>query len=329
LDFHYGKDVSLDFINEKLQWNSKYYLKMSKKFSKISKHNQKKCYICSESKSNIICSFFGIKYLKCQKCGHAYTDRRLSNEQLIQYYSKDQDYFSNFSADKKLLKLRKQITIPKIKHIKKYSRGAKWLDIGAGDGTFVSSARSEGIDCNGLEISKSAREHAQKYYKIKLSDEPLEEFATKNKEKWDVISFIGVLEHMTNPVKALRTANGFLKKNGIVAIEVPNFDCLSTYFQKLTQVPDRHLLPYAHIMVFSQKSAEFMLRSNGFEPISIWYWGMDMIELLKYMKLHDKNFESSELCKILSEKLNEMQLIFDRSKMADEFLIIGKKVKSI
>ena len=71
-----------------------------------------------------------------------------------------------------------------------------------------------------------------------------------------------------------------------------------------------------------------MLKKNGFEPIAIWYWGMDAIELLKYMKFTDKNFEKSELLEELTNKINEIQYVFDSSKRSDEFLIIGKKIKN-
>lgn len=170
---------------------------------------------------------------------------------------------------------------------------------------------------------------AKKYRNLDLFNGTLDDFLEQNKTKWDIISFFGVIEHIPDPVQALRQANKLLKKKGLVAIEVPNYECFSTYFQKITKAPDRHLTIPGHIMVFTKKSAEHMLRKNGFEPIAIWYWGMDAIELLKYMKLSDKNFANSELLQALSTKINEIQNIFDRSKMSDEFLIIGKKTSDI
>ena len=38
----------------------------------------------------------------------------------------------------------------------------------------------------------------------------------KDKRKWDVISFFGVLEHIPDPMKALKICNSILKKDGII-----------------------------------------------------------------------------------------------------------------
>lgn len=329
MKFRFGKDVSRDFVEEKLKWNSKYYVKIGKKYAKLSSLKQKHCYVCSSKKSHRVSTFFGLNYVMCDKCNHVYTDRRLDDKGLTKYYTEDSDYFNNPYTRKNILKLRDQIFKPKIEFVKRFSKGKKWLDVGSGDGTAVSAARSFGFDAEGIEISKTGRMFAKKYRNLDLFNGTLDDFLEQNKTKWDIISFFGVIEHIPDPVQALRQANKLLKKKGLVAIEVPNYECFSTYFQKITKAPDRHLTIPGHIMVFTKKSAEHMLRKNGFEPIAIWYWGMDAIELLKYMKLSDKNFANSELLQALSTKINEIQNIFDRSKMSDEFLIIGKKTSDI
>ena len=265
----------------------------------------------------------------CDKCNHVYTDRRLDDKGLTKYYTEDSDYFNNPYTRKNILKLRDQIFKPKIEFVKRFSKGKKWLDVGSDDGTAVSAARSFGFDVEGIEISKTGLLFAKKYRNLDLFNGTLDDFLEQNKTKLDIISFFGVIEHIPDPVQALRQANKLLKKKGLVVLEVPNYECFSTYFQKITKAPDRHLTIPGHIMVFTKKSAEHMLRKNGFEPIAIWYWGMDAIELLKYMKLSDKNFANSELLQALSTKINEIQNIFDRSKMSDEFLIIGKKTSDI
>lgn len=328
MEFRFGKEVSSDFVKEKLNWNSKYYVKIGKKYANLSSLKQKQCYICSSKKSHKVSSFFGLNYVMCENCNHVYTDRRLDNKGLTKYYTKDPDYFNNPYTRKNILKLRDQIFKPKINFVKKFSKGKKWLDVGSGDGTAVSAAKSSGFDATGIEFSKTGRTFAKKHRKLDLFNGTLSDFLEQNKTKWDVVSFFGVIEHIPNPVAALKEANKLLKKNGLVAIEVPNYECFSTYFQKLTKSPDRHLTIPGHIMVFTKKSAEYMLKKNGFQPIAIWYWGMDTIELLKYMTHLDKNFAKSELFEELSKKTNEIQYIFDSSKRSDEFLIIGKKVKN-
>lgn len=329
MEFEFGKEVSPDFIKEKLNWNSKYYVKIGKKYAKLSSLKQKQCYICSSKKSHKVASVFGLNYLMCEKCNHVYTDRRLDDEGLIKYYTEDPDYFNNPYTRKNILNLRDQIFKPKINFVKKFSKGKNWLDIGSGDGTAVSSAKSSGFNATGIEISKTGRTFAKKHRKIDLFNGTLSDFSEQNKTKWDIVSFFGVIEHIPDPVGVLKEANKLLKKNGLALIEVPNYECFSTYFQKLTKTPDRHLTIPGHIMLYTKKSAEYLFKKNGFQPIATWYYGMDAIELLKYMIQLDKNFAKSELLEELLKKVNEIQYIFDSSKRSDTFLMIGRKVKNV
>lgn len=328
LDFRYGKDVSKEFIIHKINANSAYMIKSAKEFAKLSKYRQKSCYVCSGKKSKPVSSFYGIRYLMCQKCNHVYAARRITEEQLTNHYSENEDYFTHVYPDKRILPIRKQLFIPKIRFVKKYTKGRNWLDVGSADGTAVSAAISQGFKGEGIEISKPARDFARKYLNLLLSDKPLEVLENETKKR-DVISFFGVLEHMPDPVNILKISNRLLNENGIVAIEVPHYSSLTTAIQKLSGEPDRHLVPFTHIMIFTIKSATYLLKKTGFKPIAVWFWGNDVIELLKYIKNQNRKFLNSELYDVLCDKLNNIQHIFDEYKMGDEFFIIGRKIKSV
>lgn len=329
VEYKFGKDVTHEFVKEKLNWNTKHFVKIGKKYAKLSTLKQKICYVCNGDKRHKVSNFYGVNYVQCKKCNHVYTDRRLSDLGLKKYYSEDKKYFNEAYTKKSILDLRKKIFLPKIKFVNKYTKGKNWLDVGSGDGTAVAVANSSGYRSVGIEISDTGRKFAKKFHKVELYDKPLENFVLENSKKWNVISFFGVLEHVTNPTQMIRLSNSLLEKHGIIALELPNYNSLSTYVQKLSKIPDRHLIPYAHIMLYTVKSAKYILEKNGFKPIAIWFYGMDMIEFLKHVSRQDKYFAESELSNLLIKKLNKMQLSFDEDEMGDQFLIIGKKIKNI
>jgi len=119
MEFRLGKEVSSDFVKEKLNWNSKYYVKIGKKYANLSSLKQKQCYVCSSKKSHKVSSFFGLNYVMCENCNHVYTDRRLDDKGLTKYYTEDSDYFNNPYTRKNILRLRDQIFKPKINFVKK------------------------------------------------------------------------------------------------------------------------------------------------------------------------------------------------------------------
>ena len=318
--------MSTEFINNKLNFDSKNsILNLSKRLSKHVDLKQKQCFICGSKKAKKDCNMFGVNYLICGNCSHVYVDKRLSEKSLSKFYVKETVH-SFIYTDKKLIKLRENIFKPKINFIKKYTKGKNWLDVGSADGAAITVCINEGFNTVGIELNENSRKFAKKYRKVDLYPNSLEDFCSDSSTKWDVISFFGVLEHIPEPMKALKICNSMLKKNGIIAIDVPNYNSVSTYIQKLTQKPNRHLVPHSHIMLFTLQSLEFAFKKSGFISLSVWLWGMDIIELLTYISKLDKNFRNSQLSEILISKANEIQKIFDQEKLGDNILMVAKKL---
>lgn len=325
LFYQYGKSISNDFVVDKLlKWDSKKFLTTSKEFANKISIRQKKCPICNNTRSKKLNAFFGIDYMRCSKCSHVFVSKRLTDENLNSYYSNIDISSTAGYTNKKSLKEREELFKPKIQFVKKFAKGKNWLDVGAGDGAAITVMNRYGFNGNGLESNIQARQFAKKNRRIDLVPKTLDEIIIENK-RWNIISFFGVLEHIPDPISALKNSNQLLEKNGIVVIEVPNYDSISSFVQNLTGIADRHLEPITHIMLFTEKSLKNALKKTGFTPIAVWYYGMDMIELLKYIKKLDDGFVGSELCISLCEHINEFQKIIDQKRRSDFILMIAKK----
>ena len=330
MEFRYGKNVSQNFIENKLQWDEDNEIKKTaKKVSRTAKIKVKHCYLCRNSRSKKECSFYGINYLKCKNCSLVYADRRLSEEQLQNYYENDTHYDAKASyADKKLLKIREEIVKPKIMFMKKYAKGKNWLDVGSADGSALTVIKKESFNPVGIELNESSRIFAKKHRRIDLYPKSLSSFVKESKLKFNVISFFGVLDLIPDPINELKLSNKLLNKNGIVGINVPNFDSFSTQVQKLITSPARHLEPSSMLMQYNQKSLEFALKKSGFKPLATWYFGMDMIEFLKYIRSKINNFNKSETDATLIHQLNAIQTVFDTNHLGDQIFMIGQKISN-
>jgi len=326
MKYFFGKKLTDDFIKVKLASENKEMVKSARSFAKISNLKQNHCFICGSKKSRKECTSYTINYLRCLKCNHVYVDRRISDKDITKYYSKNKNYSSTTYANKTDLKLREKIVLPKIQFVKKFSKGKNWLDVGSADGSAVSAISKNDFHVQGIEISENSRKFAKKFRNIDLYPKSLAQFFKENKKKWNIISFFGVLEHLPEPMTALKISNKLLSKNGIIVIAVPNYDSISTDVLKLTQTPNRHLIPYSHIMLFSKDSLEYSLTKSGFRPIALWCYGMDTIELFKHIKTHKKIFSKIKINELF-KNINELQKIFDSLLRGDEFLIIAKKIQ--
>lgn len=107
----------------------------------------------------------------------------------------------------------------KIKLITNLNKGVgSLLDIGAGTGDFLHSAKQNNWKVSGVEVNEKARTFA-KNKEIILS-EKLEDYVGK---QFDVITLWHVLEHLPNLDESIKTIESLIKPGGILIIAVPNF----------------------------------------------------------------------------------------------------------
>lgn len=94
------------------------------------------------------------------------------------------------------------------------------LDVGSGIGVFLYEMREKKWNVAGIEMDKRYVNYCKKFHKLKIYRKNLSKFQTKL--KFDLISFNKVLEHVDNPINLLRSSKKYLKKDGIIYIEVPD-----------------------------------------------------------------------------------------------------------
>jgi 2-polyprenyl-3-methyl-5-hydroxy-6-metoxy-1,4-benzoquinol methylase len=103
--------------------------------------------------------------------------------------------------------------------------GTRVLDVGAGNGAAVRALRASGVDAHGIEPEERAVAAARAAGVETVRVGTLEENPLAG-ERWDVVRMNQVLEHMPDPVDALRRARELLAPGGRVVIGVPNFGSL-------------------------------------------------------------------------------------------------------
>jgi SAM-dependent methyltransferase len=137
--------------------------------------------------------------------------------------------------------------------------GNRLLDIGCGAGEFLEIARDLGFDASGLEIDPVARAQAQKADFI-VHPGPFPD-AGLERDYYDHITMSHVLEHLHDPMGAIREALILLKPGGRIWIKIPSLSALS-YFAfgrnlRLLETP-------RHLVMFDAGSLEATLRKCGY-----------------------------------------------------------------
>ncbi len=135
----------------------------------------------------------------------------------------------------------------------------KLLDVGCGSGAYGASLLRLGWNVDGIEMDRVAAERALRAG-LQVQTCRIEE-AELPPARYDVITFWHVLEHLEDPVEALRRVRVSLRQGGIVIIEVPNW---SGIMARLTGSYWFHLDLPRHRLHFTPFSLGLALHQAGF-----------------------------------------------------------------
>jgi len=228
----------------------------------------------------------------CNNCNLVFTNPRPSEMDISKYYSKG-EYYTHLTIDESYKKSKMRWMIKNIIMNAIYSsnkgyedvhltiklrnfiiklifqrfvaiiipfkKNGKILDIGCGNGIFLSMMKQNGWDTYGLEVSEACVIEANKAG-INVLMGKLEESNFHNKQ-FDVIVANQVLEHVYDPVNFLIECRRILKDDGILILGVPNFE---SYDAKLFKEHWTALQVPTHLYHFTHDTINNLLKKTGF-----------------------------------------------------------------
>jgi SAM-dependent methyltransferase len=145
---------------------------------------------------------------------------------------------------------------------------AELLDVGGGEGRFAAAfVERTGGRAAVAELNPAAAAVAAARG-LEVHAGPFEGYARRL--SFDCVCFLDVLEHLPDPLAALRKARALLKPGGYVLLVVPNVGHWSVVGELLggdfTYLP-AGILCATHLRFFTRRSLEALLREAGFEVV--------------------------------------------------------------
>jgi len=221
------------------------------------------CSLCGGSAKAPVIRIGSHAVSACSACGLGFLDPPVpqQGEGGVSY---DEDFYLSQSAVKDPAEgIRENRT--RVRLVRKFKPSGSLLDVGCGLGFFLEAARREGFTATGMEGSDWAMEYVRRQFGIPIRPAPLE--TTDLPEgSFDVCTLWQVIEHLPDPLAALRKIRDLLRPGGVVIMETRNrrgYDA-----RLLGEKWGGWTLPY-HLWHFDPASFRLLLEKSGFRVVKI------------------------------------------------------------
>lgn len=281
-------------------------------------------------------SSHGVDYKLCRGCGHlngrheetqAFVDALYVGDGVAQYAT---DYL-----DDNFARRTSDIYRPKAEFLRDSlgDTSLKVLDVGCGSGYFVHACHQLGMQARGVDVSREMVDFGNRQI-VHLGGtaalrhvQPHDFVAQVVDTDADVVSAIGVIEHLQNPHE-LFAAFG-RSQASVLYYSVPMFSS-SVLFENLFKDVYPRQLAGGHTHLFTETSLERMHLLCGVEPVAEWRFGADMLDLHRAMLSGlSANGASAALLQVFEAgfgaHIDELQACLDRAHFCSEIHCVARK----
>jgi SAM-dependent methyltransferase len=196
--------------------------------------------------------------VRCRACGHGQLDRPPDPGALSTAYAEaaSEDYVGEEAG-------QRATAARVLAEVERYRPPGRLLDLGCWVGFLLAEGRDRGWEPHGVEPSAFASEWARAELGLDVRTAELD--AVPFEGPFDAAVMADVIEHLLDPGEALDRVRPLLAERGVLALTLPDAG------SRLARAMGRRwwsVLP-THVQYFTRASIAVLLRSRGFEVLSI------------------------------------------------------------
>ncbi|MBI3418664.1 MAG: class I SAM-dependent methyltransferase [Proteobacteria bacterium] len=205
----------------------------------------------------------GFELLRCP-CGTVTVDPFPTLEELDRFYQSYKG--SKVYRPKAKKKIRRALR--RVRRLKTYTKGRRFLDVGCNCGFTVKAALDLGLDAYGIDLDRDAVQISREAYGEKNFEAlSIQDYAARGK-KADILYTSEVIEHVPDPPSFVKAAADILEPGGILYLTTPDAGHWSLPRDFAAW---RAVTPPSHIVYFTRQSLTRLLQKHGFRVKKVFF----------------------------------------------------------
>ncbi|MBI5026547.1 MAG: class I SAM-dependent methyltransferase [Nitrospirae bacterium] len=223
------------------------------------------CNLCGIDKTRLIAIQNEYKVVQCPDCGLVYVNPRPTTDMLIKLYN---DYHQRGGKDEHSWAMLMEGNFKEVSVFlnKLFHERGNLLDIGCAYGHFIEMMKGYGWSVTGIDPSSEAIASARKK-DLHVFETTIED-AVFPEASFDAVTAFYILEHLADPLSALKKIFNILKPGGIVVLRIPHTTPVVKFLTFFGIKNNLYDLPY-HLYDFSPETIRLLLEKAGFSLISV------------------------------------------------------------
>ena len=227
------------------------------------------CALCEGAELRRLFETDGYPICRCSSCGLVQVDAALSRQDLEQLYN--EEYFSSEVFHDYVAQRRARVEsgARAAETVARLVPTGKLLDVGCAAGFFMEAA-SKHYEVTGVELSPFASDYARRELGLRVLTGDVTDGGLEG-EQFDVVTVWNTIEHMADPLGALRAIAGLARPGALLALSTG--DVAGPLARRDLQNWNLMSPPY-HLSFFSPETIDLLLVKTGFILRRIVYDGV-------------------------------------------------------
>lgn len=253
------------------------------------------CPLCDHEAPEAVTTEWGLGIVCCRSCSALYVSPRLKNpergywDDAAAKWRKYAPILRGISPHPRDRNYREHLAM-----IRRARPSGRFLDVGTHCGFFLRLARGQGWDLEGVDASPSSARIAGEAFGLRVFPGTLAA-ARFPAGRFDIVSLVDVLEHVTQPRDLLREVSRVLAPGGVVFIKVPHARYNLLKFRLLKQLLRQERFDIfdsrEHVVHYTVETLGALLKQAGFarvefyvpRPIQSGAWWQHFARALLYL----------------------------------------------